>query len=124
MNIEEEYDCSPYNENCVSVSPVHNYKPAMFAEAHVFKRQLLRTMQYYPGIKFKIIWNAHDFGKYTSVIVQTDNEDAFGYLEDNLPANWDDISLDEIICSQILKDYWTAVDPEYWNELTRRRPHE
>ena len=124
MNIEEEYDCSPYNENCVSVSRNYNYKPAMFAEALVFRRQLLRVMKYCPGVQFKIIWNAHDLGEYTSVLIQTDDWDAFEYLENNLPADWDDISLDEIVHSQILKDYWTATDTEYWNELTGRRIHE
>lgn len=100
-----EFDTSPSNEQCVQVGD-DNYRQLAILEANILIDQLCRT---FPkavelGLKFKTVWNPHDFGSYLTVniVYRTDREDHdFVYeIERNFPENWDEISISRLMESK------------------------
>lgn len=88
---------TPINEECTQVSNSPYYQD-MVTECLTFMKQLKRTFNKYPN-NFQIKTFQHDFGKYVEVIFKYNNDDELNYsmhIENNIPENWDDISLKEL----------------------------
>lgn len=92
---------SPYNEDCVQVGQ-HAYLNAMLVECNVYKVQLMRL---FPGAKFKVKANGHDFGTYYEVYVDFDgSEDA--YKAEDGCATWDEESQAALKGNEHYQAYW------------------
>lgn len=96
----------PYDEECLQVGSASS--SSMRAECSVLIRQLKRQfpqLETTDGIRLKISSNLHDFGTYYEVAVKFDfNNEAAATLayqiEEEFPANWDEISRSELgLCS-------------------------
>jgi hypothetical protein len=102
-----EFDTSPTNEPCVSVSSTDDYMPAMREEARRMVKLLVEKFPDVPG-DFAIARQSHDFGSYLEVRYCF-NEDAEGwascnFVENNFPTTWDD--------NEVINFVYTPVEEE------------
>jgi len=94
---------APYAEETVQVDPKVDYMPAMKAELKRFKELLEETFPVPEGVgvRFKIEWNSHDFGRYGEVVVMYDADDEaaldFALLvESGAPQYWPENDPDKV----------------------------
>lgn len=101
-----ELGATPYNEECAQVGEYDYYHKAQ-KECQTFISQLKRVyksahQQDIPdSLKLRIKSYSHDFGNYYEVAASFDsaNEEAqaaFYWLEENVPANWDEQAKQEL----------------------------
>jgi hypothetical protein len=88
-----EFDTSPTNEDCVSVSKTEDYIPKMKEEANRMVALLDKKFQNLPGY-FGRKTVSHDFGSYIEIRYYFD-DDAEGwassnFVESNWPMTWND----------------------------------
>lgn len=92
-----EFDCSPLNEDCVSVSQSEDYMSKMREEATKMLTLLRNKFQTFPGY-FRIKTQSHDFGQYLEIrYYYDDNEEgqeSANTIESHYPQTWTDV--DEI----------------------------
>lgn len=88
-----EFDCSPVNEPCVSVSQDADYMPAMREEANRMKELLEKRFPDVNG-EFMIKKCNHDFGSYLEIRFYYDDDDdgckELQFVEKHYPTTWDD----------------------------------
>jgi hypothetical protein len=86
-----EFDTTPANESCVSVSKTEEYMPAMRAEANRMKELLEKRFPDVNGY-FTIKSITHDFGSYLEMRFYYEDNDAgikeMQHVEANYPQTW------------------------------------
>ena len=88
-----EFETSPTNEDCVSVSSTEDYMPAMRVEANKMLTLLNGRFQDVPGY-FRISTQPHDFGSYLEIRYHypdtEEGNESCNFVENNFPDNWTD----------------------------------
>lgn len=88
-----EFDTTPVNEDCVSISQTEDYLPKMREEANRMITLLNKKFPDVPG-DFSIKRQNHDFGPYLEIRYYFDDDESgwsvANLVESNWPLTWED----------------------------------